>query len=79
MELISFFSCVQRQDERQWAQTEAQEVPAQCEGTVLYWEVTEHCNRLPREVVASPSPDIFKIPPTQGVLGDPALWGGWTK
>jgi len=44
--------------------------------------VTEHWNRLPREVVESPSPEIFKIRPDVVLCN--LLWvnllrqGGWT-
>ena len=43
--------------------------------------VTEPWPRLPREVVESPSLEIFKDPPGQGppqpAVGDPAWAGGW--
>jgi len=41
--------------------------------------VTEHWNRLPREVVESPSGDIQDPPgqgPVQPAVGDPASAGG---
>jgi len=56
----ALFSSAQRQDKGQWAQTEAQEVPSEHEEEFLPSEGDEALNRLPREVVESPSLEIFK-------------------
>lgn len=44
----------------QRAETDAQEVTPECE-EFLTMRVTEHRTRLPQEVMASPSLEIFKI------------------
>ena len=56
----ALFSGAQQQDKGQWAQTEAQEVPSEHEEELLPSEDDEPLNRLPREVVESPSLEIFK-------------------
>ena len=43
----------------QWAQTGTQGVQYEHEGKFLTVKVTEHWNRLPREVVESPALEIF--------------------
>ncbi|KAK4831874.1 hypothetical protein QYF61_019886 [Mycteria americana] len=45
---------------RQWAQTETQEVPSEHQKHFVTVRVTEHWHRLPREVVESPSLEIFE-------------------
>jgi len=54
------FSGAQRKDKGQWAQTEAQEVPAEHEEELLPSEGDGALEQLPREVVESPSLEIFK-------------------
>jgi len=58
----TLFSGAQRQDKGQWAQTEAQEVPAEHAEELLPSEGdrAEHWTRLPRGAVESPSQDILK-------------------
>lgn len=56
----SLFGCAQQQDERQRAQTKAQEVLAEYEGHFFTARLTEHWDRLPREVVGFPSLEIFR-------------------
>ncbi|KAJ7400265.1 hypothetical protein BTVI_106861 [Pitangus sulphuratus] len=46
---------------RQQAETDGQKVPPECEEELLYCAVTEHWNRLPREVVESLSPEEGKL------------------
>lgn len=41
-------------NKRQWAQSGPQEAPAEYEKNVFTLWVTEHCNKVPREVVESP-------------------------
>ena len=72
----SLFSCAQRQDERQRAQTEAQEVPAKYEGALLYWEGGRALGQAAQRGCAVSFPgDIQTLPgchPAQCALGDPA-------
>jgi len=79
----SFQWCTATQDKGQWAQTEAEEVPAEHEEELLYSEgdgaleqAAQRCCRF------SFSGDIQDPPgqsPVQPAQGDPASAGGWTK
>jgi len=55
----TLFSGAQRQDKGQQAQTEAQEFPLNMRKNFFTLRVAEPGNRLPREVVESPSLEIF--------------------
>ena len=73
---LSLFSCAQQQEESQRAQTEAQEVPAQYEGTLLYWEDDRALGQIAQRGCAVSSGDIQNphgFHPVQGALGDP-VW-----
>jgi len=76
-------SGAQRQDKGQRAQTEAQEAHLKMRKNFLPLRVTEHWNRLPREVVESPSLEIFKTPLDKVLCS--LLWvtllrqGRWTR
>ena len=75
----TLFSGAQQQDKGQWAQTEAQEVPAEHEEELLHSEGDGALNRLPREAVESRSLEMEDPPgqgPVQPALGDPASAGG---
>ncbi|KAK4831080.1 hypothetical protein QYF61_015278 [Mycteria americana] len=47
-------------DEKQWAQTEIQELPIKHKKNFFTVKVVRHWNRLPRGVVESPCFEIFK-------------------
>lgn len=53
--------CAKQQDQRQWAQTETQEVSTSRDTVAV--RVTEHWHREPRELPESPSLEIFKSHP----------------
>jgi len=56
----ALFSSAQRQDKEQWAQTEAWEVPSENEEELLPSEGDGALEQAAREVVESPSLEIFK-------------------
>jgi len=56
----TLFSSAQQQDKGQWAQTEAQEDPSEHEEEFLPSEGDGALEQVPREVVESPSLEIFR-------------------
>ena len=75
----SLFSCAQQQDERQWAQTEAQEVLAEYERALLYSEGDSTGTGCPERLWSLLSGYIQNpsgCHPAQCALGDPAQQGG---
>lgn len=71
---------VQRQSQRQWAQTETQEIASEHQETIFTVRVTESGHRLARQVVCAFSilGDIQNptgYDPRQPALGDPASAG----
>lgn len=60
----ALFSGAQRQDERQWAQTETHDLPYEYQEMCFFtMRVTEHWHRYHRDVVDSPSLQILKSCP----------------
>jgi len=78
----TLFSSVQRQDKGQWAQTEAQEVPAEHEEELLHSEGDGALDQAAQGGCGvSFSGDIQDPPgrgPVQPALREPASAGGWT-
>ena len=56
----TLFSSAQQQDKGQWTQTEAQEDPSEHEEELLHSEGDGALEQVPREVVESPSLEIFR-------------------
>ena len=74
-------SGAQRQDKRQRAQTEAEEVPAEHEEELLPSEGDGALEQAAQRGCGVSSGDIQDLPgqgPVQPALGDPAWAGGWT-
>ena len=74
----TLFSGAQRQDKGQWAQTEAEEVPAEHEEELLPSDGDGALPRLPRELFSGDIPDPPGRGAVQPAVGDPASAGGWT-
>ena len=78
----ALFSSAQRQDKGQWAQTEAEEVPAEHEEELLPSEGDGALEQAAQGGCGvSFSGDIQDPPgqcPLQPTVGDPASAGGWT-
>jgi len=76
----TLFSGAQRQDKGQWAQTEAQEIPAEREEELLHSEGDGALEQAAQGGCGvSFSGDIQDPPgqgPVQSAVGDPALAGG---
>lgn len=48
------------QDEKQWVQTEAQEIPFKLRNAFFLVRVVRHCHRLPRDASETPVSEMFK-------------------
>lgn len=51
---------IQWQNKKQWIQTETQEIPFKIRNTLFVVRIVKHCHRLPREVIETPVPEMFK-------------------
>jgi len=76
----TLFSGAQQQDKGQWAQTEAQEVPAEHEEELLHSESDGALAQAAQEGCGVSFSGDIQDPPGQGpvqpAVGDPALAGG---
>jgi len=57
---LDLFGHVQQEHKWQWVQMEHNKIHLNILKSFFTVRATEHWNRLPREVVASPSPETFK-------------------